>query len=66
MAYNRKNLLTLIVDIQNLTWKQTEKGVTQEHVYKTIVWPTYRISRRTYYSYLREPAKADLKKLQAV
>ena len=64
MAYNRKNLLTLMVDIQNLTLEQTGKGVTQEYVYKAIIYPTYRISRRTYYNYLREPAKSDLKKLQ--
>ncbi len=63
MAYNRCNLLTLMIDVQNTTLEHTAKGVTQEHVYKTIVYPTYRISRRTYYTYLREPAKAELRKI---
>lgn len=64
MAYNRKNKLQLIIDIQNITLEQTAKGVTQEHVYNTLIFPVYHISRRTYYSYLRSTAKADLKKIE--
>lgn len=55
-----------MVDIQNITTEHTKRGVSQEHVFKTIVYPTYRISRRTYYSYLSTPAKMDLKKMQAI
>lgn len=66
MAYNRINLLTLMVDVQNIVLEHTQRGVTQEYVYKTIVYPTYRISRRTYYTYLREPAKAELRKIKEV
>lgn len=66
MAYNRINLLTLMVDVQNIVLEHTQRGVTQEHVYREIVYPTYRISRRTFYSYLSTPAKSDLKKIKEV
>ena len=61
MAYNKKNILTRIVDIQDITLANTRKGVTQEWVYANIVFPQYRISRRTYYNYLSIPAKKLLK-----
>lgn len=63
MAYNRKNLLRKIIEIQNTTLEHTEKGVTQEWVYKNLIFPHYLISRATYYNYLAIPAKAQLKKL---
>lgn len=64
MAYNRINLLTLMIDVQNITLQHTAQGVTQEYVYKNIIFPTYRISRRTYYSYLSTSAKSDLRKIK--
>lgn len=51
-----------MVVIQNITLEHTSRGVTQEWVYKNIIKPTYFISRATYYSYLRTPAKAEIKK----
>jgi len=61
MAYNRRNILQRIIDIQNLTLEHTHKGVTQEYVYNNIIYPLYKISRSTYYSYLGTPAKRELK-----
>lgn len=61
MAYNKKNILTRIVDIQTITLDNTRRGVTQEWVYINIVYPQYRISRRTFYNYLSIPAKKLLK-----
>jgi hypothetical protein len=63
MAYNRLNILTRIVIIQEITMQHTAKGVTQEWVYSNLVFPTYRVSRRTYYNYLGTPAKMELKKI---
>ncbi len=65
MAYNATNRLKRIVDIQNITLEHTAKGVTQEYVYNMHIYPTYRISRRTYYSYLGYNAKAHLTKLKS-
>ena len=64
MAYSRKNLLQRIIDIQDITLEHTAKGVTQEYVFKNIVFPTYRISKRTYYTYLAIPAKKELKDIE--
>lgn len=65
MAYNRINLLERIVDIQQITLEHTAKGVTQQWVYTNIIKPVYKLSKATYYNYLRQNAKAELKKLTA-
>ncbi len=66
MAYNRKNILKRIVDIQNTVLEHTNKGVSQEWVYNNIIAPNYRVSRSTFYSYLSVNAKLELKKLEEV
>ena len=63
MAYNRKNILLKIIDIQNLTLEHTKKGVSKKFIYYNYIYPNYRISMATYYSYLAENAKGKLKKL---
>ncbi|MDD3892016.1 MAG: hypothetical protein PHE03_06895 [Bacteroidales bacterium] len=63
MAYNRRNILKRIIDIQNITLEHTSRGVTQQWVYNNVVFPSYRISRSCYYSYLATNAKAELKRL---
>jgi hypothetical protein len=65
MPYNRKNKLRLIITIQNITLEHTQKGVTQEWVYKNIILPRYCVSKRTYYSYLATPAKQELKAMNS-
>jgi hypothetical protein len=65
MAYNRRNILTRISKIQEITLEHTRKGVTQEWVFKNVIYPNYTISRRTYYNWLGTPAKQELKKLEA-
>lgn len=66
MAYNRKNLLGRMIEIQQITLSYTNKGVSQEWVLNNIINtdPIRRISRRTFYSYLATPAKMQLKKIE--
>jgi hypothetical protein len=64
MAYNRKNILTRIIEIQNITLEHTRRGVTQEWVYQNIVFPTYHISKTTYYSYMASTAKKEMQALE--
>lgn len=64
MAYNRKNKLQLIVDIQELTLEHTKRGVTQEWVYTELIYPRYRIAKSTYYNYLATTAHRDLRRIQ--
>ena len=66
MAYNRRNILKRIIDIQTVTLEHTARGITQEWVYNNLVFPTYRISRSCYYAYLSTNAKAELRKLDDV
>lgn len=62
MAYNRRNILRRMVEIQDITLEHTRKGVTQEWVYNNVIYPRFVISRATYYSYLSYPAKMELKR----
>ena len=66
MAYNRKNILKRIIEIQNLTLEQTKRGVTQEWTYCNLIFPTYLISRATYYRYLGINAKKELKEIDGI
>jgi hypothetical protein len=61
MSYNRRNLLQRIIDIQDIVLRHKLSGVTQKHVYEKIIFPTYKISFRTYNEYLAINAKAELK-----
>lgn len=65
MAYNKKNFLERVLTVQNITLEHKRCGVSQEWVYLNIIYPTYLISRTTYYSYLGCNAKAELKKIKA-
>jgi len=60
MAYNRRNILKRIVEIQNLTLEHTSRGVTQVWVYEHVIQPRFVISNRTYYNYLNINAKRIL------
>lgn len=64
MAYNRRNKLRLIADIQTIVLEHTRRGVSQEWVFRNVIWPRYRISRTTFYNYLACPAKSLLKKME--
>lgn len=61
MAYNNKNILLRMVEIQNLVLERKKKGITQKHVYETEVYPKYLISYATFNRYLSYPAKYELK-----
>jgi len=60
MAYNRRNILKRIIEIQNLTLEHTSRGVTQVWVYEHVIQPRFVISNRTYYNYLNINAKRIL------
>ncbi|HCT31518.1 MAG TPA: hypothetical protein DIW31_12515 [Bacteroidales bacterium] len=64
MAYNRKNLLTRIIEIQNITLEQKKKGVTQIWVYNNLIKDRFNISIKTFNNYLGVNAKKELKELE--
>lgn len=67
MSYNRRNILTRIVDIQAIYKKHSKNfdgGCTDKHIYEKIIFPVYRISRSRFYEYLRTPAARDLAEME--
>ena len=63
MAYNNINKLILIRDIQNIILERQAMGDSNETIYHTYIYPTYHISRRSFYNYMGINAKAKLRKL---
>lgn len=66
MAYNRINILNRMIDVQTI-YRQHSKnydgGCTDKWIYENLIFPTYRISRATFYEYLGTNAKKELKDL---
>ncbi|BDD11669.1 hypothetical protein FUAX_41010 (plasmid) [Fulvitalea axinellae] len=60
MAYNRRNLLKRVLDVQNVVLAYQDDH-TNEWIYERKIKPVYHISRRTFYAYLAIPAKRELK-----
>jgi hypothetical protein len=70
MAYTLRNKLLRARDIQ-LIWSEHSKnniggsgGYTDEWIYTNLIFPQYRISRTTFYSYLLIPVKKELEKIE--
>lgn len=61
VAYRQKNKLERIIVIQNITLQHTSRGVSQEWVYKNLIYPVYFISKRTYYNYLATNARRQVR-----
>ena len=65
MAYNRKNHLLKVIEVQELYSQHKKDCVTHVGVYNEFIKPKYGFSISTLNNYLATPAKADLKKLEA-
>lgn len=63
MAYNRINLLGRIIEIQEITLSEKQRGASQRWIFINLIEPRYHISERTYYRYMEIPAKKHLKEL---
>lgn len=62
MAYNRHNLLKRIIEIQDVTLREKERGASQSWIYDNIIYERYMISRSTFNRYLGIAAKREIKK----
>lgn len=60
MAYNRKNLLQRMIDIQQVYREHKKNGATDRWIFRNVIEEQYRISERTFYNYLTTPAKREL------
>jgi len=63
MAFNKRNYLLRIIDIQNVTLEYKKKGVKQKWIFENLIEPNYHISLSTYNSYLSVNAKRMIKEL---
>jgi len=61
MAYNRRNLLKRLIEIQDITLKHTVQGISQAWVFRNLIRDKYHISRPTFDSYMSINAKKDLR-----
>lgn len=64
MAYNRKNLLKKVINIQETYNQFKAEGVSTAHVFRKHIEPRWHISYYTFHRYLGIPAKAELKKIE--
>jgi len=62
MAYNRHNLLRRIIEIQNITLCEKQRGASQAWIYDNIIFERFKISRSTYNKYLGIAAKREINK----
>lgn len=63
MAYNKKNRLKRIIEIQNIVLAYQKQGLPNKTIYELHIRNRFRISKRTFDEYLGIPAKRDLKEL---
>lgn len=63
MAYNQRNLLLKIIEIQNIVIKEQQRGATQRWIYKNLIKDRYFISEPAFNKYLARNAKRELAEL---
>jgi hypothetical protein len=64
MAYNRKNILHKIIDIQTIYKEKSQKWdgeLTDVRIYREYIAPVHHISKRTFYEYLGTNAMKELR-----
>lgn len=64
MAYTPYNRLKRIKDIQEITLLYKDKGVSQARIYREHIYPVYKISKRTFDTYLTVAVEAEFRKLR--
>ena len=63
MAYDKRNLLLKIIEIQELVLREKKRGVSQRWIYRNHIKERYFISEAAFEKYLARNAKKELKDL---
>ncbi|WP_346856555.1 hypothetical protein [uncultured Draconibacterium sp.] len=63
MAYNRRNFLIKVIEVQDIYLAHRDRGVSAIWVYNNLIKPTYHISKRTFVRWMGINAKKELKQL---
>lgn len=61
MAYNRKNFLITVLEVQEVYLKAKKTGATNKWIYENLIYPNWRISARTFSNYLGINARKEIK-----
>jgi len=64
MAYNKRNLLKRILEIQGIVAKEYDKGIPYTVIYRKLIKEQYCISYSTFNNYLSRNAKKELEELE--
>jgi len=64
MAYTPENKLKRIQEVQEFFKAEYRPGMVMEYVFHQSVYPKFKISLRTFYSWLKVDVKTELKKLE--
>ncbi|MFV0310840.1 MAG: hypothetical protein ACK5KN_04230 [Dysgonomonas sp.] len=63
MAYNRRNLLNKILEIQAIAEREYSRGVPYTYIFRTLIEKQYHISYSTFNNYLSCNAKREIELL---
>lgn len=64
MAYNKVNKLNRIIEVQKCFKQHYGPGMIIEHVYQNHIYPKFKISRTTFFEWIKTPAETLLKELE--
>jgi len=65
MAYNKRNLLLKIIEIQNIVIEEKNHGVSQKWIFEHKIRKPYFINYSTFNAYMGRNAKQELADLDA-
>ena len=63
MAFNKRNTLERIIEIQNIVLEHQRRGVPQTWVYHNVVRKRFYIAYATFKNYMARNARRELKEL---
>lgn len=61
MAYTKKNKLMQILEVQQTFKEHYKKGMMISYVYDEFIYPKYKISRATFFKYMKRNAAGELR-----
>lgn len=64
MAYNRRNFLAGVIEIQEIVKEYKKHGHTQKWIYKNLIHEQYHVCSSTFNNYMCINAKRELAKLE--
>lgn len=64
MAYNKVNKMKRIIEVQQCFKQHYKPGMIIEHVYRENIYPTFKISRTTFFEWMKTPAETLLKEIE--